>query len=141
MRKSDFWHWFLQKKSVKEKLYYTSEHFEKFGVIWSYSLGEGKSSLGVILQKFLIFGKLSLDDSYKLNSYKKKCVGISWISWSSLESCNENFFDEWKFSLRIILSIFLIFGDLSLDDSYKLNSYKRKCVLRALCNWYIFPRC
>ena len=29
----------------------------------------------MILKKFLIFGNLSLDDSYKLNSYKKKrCV-------------------------------------------------------------------
>ena len=28
----------------------------------------------------------------------------------------------------MILRIFLIFGDLSLDDSYKLNSYKKKCV-------------
>ena len=35
-------------------------------------MGEGKSSLGVILWKFLIFGNLSLDDSYKLDSYKKK---------------------------------------------------------------------
>ena len=56
---------------MKEKLYYTSENFEKFGVYNGVNLGEGKSSLGVILRKFLIFGNLSLDDSYKLNSYKK----------------------------------------------------------------------
>ena len=38
-------------------------------------MGEGKSSLGVILRKFLIFGNLSLDDSDKLDSYKKKvCI-------------------------------------------------------------------
>ena len=28
----------------------------------------------------------------------------------------------------MILRIFLIFGDLSLDDSYKLNSYRKKSV-------------
>ena len=30
----------------------------------------------------------------------------------------------------MIRSIFLIFGDLSLDDSYEINSYKKKCVLQ-----------
>ena len=30
----------------------------------------------------------------------------------------------------MILRIFLIFGDLSLDDSYKINSYKIKSVYR-----------
>jgi hypothetical protein len=29
----------------------------------------------------------------------------------------------------MILGIFSIFGDLSLDDSYKINSYKKMCVL------------
>ena len=28
----------------------------------------------------------------------------------------------------MILKTFLIFGDLSLDDSYKINSYKKMCV-------------
>ena len=36
-------------------------------------------------------------------------------------------------SLSIILKIFLIFGDLSLDDSYKLDSYKKKCVIVSHC--------
>ena len=39
---------------------------KKIGVRWS--------SLSMILQKFLKFGKSSLDDSYKNNSYKKMCV-------------------------------------------------------------------
>ena len=52
-------------------------------------------------------------------------TGISRTFWQTLESCTENFFGGWKLSLSMILRIFLIFGDLSLDDSYKLNSYKK----------------
>ena len=52
------------------------------------------------------------------NRYIVNILVKSWIfQW--------NFFDGWKLSLSIILRIFLIFGDLSLDDSYKLNSYKK----------------
>ena len=39
-----------------------------FGVRWS--------SLSMILKKFLKFGKSSLDDSYKKDSYKEKSVYI-----------------------------------------------------------------
>ena len=35
--------------------------------------GVRQSSLSMILKKFLIFGKLSLGDSYKKDSYKKVC--------------------------------------------------------------------
>ena len=38
----------------------------------------------------------------------------------------------------MILKIFLIFGDLSLDDSYKINSCKKKCVM--VSNWPRGPR-
>ena len=55
-------------------------------------------------------------------------IGISRTFWQTLESCTENFFGVWKLSLSMILRIFLIFGDLSLDDSYKLNSYRKKSV-------------
>ena len=65
---------------------------------------------------------------HSITSVLFPAIGISWIFWLSLESCNENFFDGWKLSLSIILRIFLIFGNLSLDDSYKLDSYKKKCV-------------
>ena len=35
----------------------------------------------------------------------------------------------------MILRIFLIFGDLSLDDTYKIHSYKKMCVIEF--NHYI----
>ena len=59
---------FNENESLKEKSHYTSDDFEKFG-----------SSKRVILWVtkywiFLIFGNLSLDDFYKFDSYKKKCV-------------------------------------------------------------------
>ena len=36
--------------------------------------GVRQSSLSIILKKFLLFGKLSHGDSYKKDSYIKKCV-------------------------------------------------------------------
>ena len=38
----------------------------------AYSLRDGKSYLSIIFRMFLIFGNLVLDDSYRLDSYKKR---------------------------------------------------------------------
>ena len=60
-------------QTVKEKFHYTNERFEKLGVYkGANSLGEGKSSNGVILRKFLIFWKFEPRrcDSYALNITK-----------------------------------------------------------------------
>ena len=38
-------------------------------------------------------------------------------------------FGGWKLSLSIILKIFLFFRDLILDDSYKIDSYKKSVYL------------
>ena len=58
-------------------------------------------------------------------------IGISRTFWQTLESCTKFFLGGWKLSLSMILRIFLIFGELSLGDSYKLNSYKKNmCIIQ-----------
>ena len=51
-----------------------------------------KMSLSMILKKFLNFGNLSLDDSYKKNSYKKKlCMNIPYFIHFSIQMFRYHF--------------------------------------------------
>ena len=52
-------------------------------------------------------------------------TSISRTFWQTLGSCTENLFGGWKLNLSMILGKFFIFGDLRLNDSFKINSYGR----------------
>ena len=85
----------------------------------------------MILKIFLIFGDLSLDDSYRINSYKKMCIVIGTIHLARIEQNSVRAFIKYthknieyfslpplSLSLSLSLSLFL---SLSLPLSFSLS--------------------
>ena len=88
--------WFLtlafdEKESLKGKSVHDWTFWEIWNIWKSLSLSDGKLSLSVFLRMFLIFGNLSLDDSYKLDPYKKKMCSEWATKWNFPEFMIETF--------------------------------------------------
>ena len=108
---SNFWvSWFLQNQRFEPQ-----KILRIFLIFWQ-RMEEGWQILGEIYILHEITSILYIANtgtSRTIQQILEFCV----FQWSV--------FSAWKLSLSMILNILLIFGDLSLDDSYKISSYEK----------------